>query len=255
MAAQYAIEGTTAKGIAASVERGVTEGGLAPGDALPPVRRLADDLGVSPGTVATAYKELRHQEQVVVLGGVLGGVQEGVRARCGDARLLDHACVLRQPLARDLAGVRHAYPSPIACAPSDLRPSTRTSACAARHEGHADTHTLSRPPAFVAGRFATVRCGLRHVARSPLIAYHVSGAMWPPIQDIDERSAERPEAVQQSASLPAPVGGTVTGGGCSGYAWGVSVLRPASRKTTERSRSDQSAGSSPTVCRRRLSTV
>ncbi|MGW0579407.1 GntR family transcriptional regulator [Streptomyces sp. NPDC002920] len=56
MATQYGISGTTAKGIAASVEQGVADGALGPGAALPPVRRLADDLGVSPGTVATAYK-------------------------------------------------------------------------------------------------------------------------------------------------------------------------------------------------------
>ncbi|MFC8510515.1 aminotransferase class I/II-fold pyridoxal phosphate-dependent enzyme [Streptomyces sp. NPDC057411] len=68
MATQYWISGTTAKGIAASVERGVTEGELAPGDALPPVRRLADELGVSPGTVATAYKELRQRGLVVTRG-------------------------------------------------------------------------------------------------------------------------------------------------------------------------------------------
>ncbi|MFI5801346.1 aminotransferase class I/II-fold pyridoxal phosphate-dependent enzyme [Streptomyces sp. NPDC051561] len=68
MAAQYAISGTSAKEISASVERGVAEGGLAPGDALPPVRRLAEELGVSPGTVATAYKELRGRGIVVTRG-------------------------------------------------------------------------------------------------------------------------------------------------------------------------------------------
>ncbi|MGW2959936.1 aminotransferase class I/II-fold pyridoxal phosphate-dependent enzyme [Streptomyces sp. NPDC001220] len=68
MVTQYGITGTTAKGIAASVERGVAEGSLAPEAALPPVRRLAEDLGVSPGTVATAYKELRRRGIVVTRG-------------------------------------------------------------------------------------------------------------------------------------------------------------------------------------------
>ncbi|MET9903034.1 aminotransferase class I/II-fold pyridoxal phosphate-dependent enzyme [Streptomyces sp. NPDC006446] len=68
MATQYGISGTTAKGIAASVERGVAEGTLEPGTALPPVRALADLLGVSPGTVATAYKELRRRAIVVTRG-------------------------------------------------------------------------------------------------------------------------------------------------------------------------------------------
>ncbi|MFJ3305416.1 aminotransferase class I/II-fold pyridoxal phosphate-dependent enzyme [Streptomyces sp. NPDC086549] len=68
MVTQYVISGTTAKGIAASVERGVAEGALAPGDALPPVRRLADELGVSPGTVATAYKDLRQRGIVATHG-------------------------------------------------------------------------------------------------------------------------------------------------------------------------------------------
>lgn len=62
---------------------------------------------------ALCSRRARHQEQVVVIGGVLGGVEEGVGTRREDARLIHHACVLRQSLARDLAGVSHAYPSPI----------------------------------------------------------------------------------------------------------------------------------------------
>ncbi|TMU99130.1 aminotransferase class I/II-fold pyridoxal phosphate-dependent enzyme [Streptomyces sp. DASNCL29] len=68
MATQYEITGASAKGIAASVEQGVVEGALAPGTALPPVRRLAERLGVSPGTVATAYTELRRRGIVVTQG-------------------------------------------------------------------------------------------------------------------------------------------------------------------------------------------
>lgn len=36
----------------------VSSGELVPGDRLPTVRRLAEDLGVAPGTVARAYREL-----------------------------------------------------------------------------------------------------------------------------------------------------------------------------------------------------
>ncbi|NUO43558.1 MAG: hypothetical protein HOV82_16160, partial [Streptomyces sp.] len=61
--------------------------------------------------VAPCALGARQQQQVFVLGGGLGEV--GVRTVRGDARLFHHACVLRQSLARDLAGVGHAYPSPI----------------------------------------------------------------------------------------------------------------------------------------------
>ena len=36
----------------------VAAGDLRPGERLPPVRRLAEDLGLAPGTVARAYREL-----------------------------------------------------------------------------------------------------------------------------------------------------------------------------------------------------
>jgi DNA-binding transcriptional MocR family regulator len=56
---RYAIQGATANAIAASVEEGARAGRLAPGSALPTVRRLATTLGVSPATVAAAYRGLK----------------------------------------------------------------------------------------------------------------------------------------------------------------------------------------------------
>jgi DNA-binding transcriptional MocR family regulator len=62
---QYRISGSGAKEIAASVERGIEEGGLSPGDPLPAVRSLATRLGVSPTTVAAALADLRSRGLVV----------------------------------------------------------------------------------------------------------------------------------------------------------------------------------------------
>ncbi len=121
MATQYGITGTTAKALSASVERAVTEGALAPGAALPPVRRLAEDLGISPGTVATAYKELRRRGIVVT------------RGRGGTVVAPAPAVASRRPPKvpeglRDLAG---GHPDP-AFLP-DLVPPTRLSPGARSH--------------------------------------------------------------------------------------------------------------------------
>ena len=51
------------------VKRGVIQGLLSPGDALPSVRRLAADIGVNPNTVAKAYRELEHQKVIITLRG------------------------------------------------------------------------------------------------------------------------------------------------------------------------------------------
>ncbi|CAN5272189.1 aminotransferase class I/II-fold pyridoxal phosphate-dependent enzyme [soil metagenome] len=59
MPTQYTIGGRGAASIAASVELGIRRGRLPAGVRLPPVRRLARDLRVSPGTVASAYRVLR----------------------------------------------------------------------------------------------------------------------------------------------------------------------------------------------------
>ncbi|NEE03933.1 aminotransferase class I/II-fold pyridoxal phosphate-dependent enzyme [Phytoactinopolyspora halotolerans] len=53
------ITGRTSREIAESIETGVELGVLRPRQALPSVRGLASRLGVSPSTVATAYRDLR----------------------------------------------------------------------------------------------------------------------------------------------------------------------------------------------------
>ncbi|MEY2247573.1 aminotransferase class I/II-fold pyridoxal phosphate-dependent enzyme [Streptomyces sp. BF23-18] len=126
MATQYSISGTTAKAIAASVERGVAEGALEPGTALPPVRGLAERLGVSPGTVATAYKELRQRAIVVTRGrgGTVVAAAPSVASR-RPPRVPDGL--------RDLAG-GHPDPSllPHLVPPSQLSPGARSHRSAPR---------------------------------------------------------------------------------------------------------------------------
>jgi GntR family transcriptional regulator len=43
------------------VKHGVDVGVLRPGDQLPPIRRVAEDLVINPNTVAKAYRELEHE--------------------------------------------------------------------------------------------------------------------------------------------------------------------------------------------------
>ncbi|GLZ79065.1 GntR family transcriptional regulator [Actinorhabdospora filicis] len=57
------------------METGVRDGHLAPGDALPPVRRLAEDLGLATATVASAYRALRQRGIIETAG------RQGTRVR------------------------------------------------------------------------------------------------------------------------------------------------------------------------------
>lgn len=68
MTALYQITGSTAQGIADCVEDRVRNGGIAAGSVLPPVRALAAELGVSPGTVAAAYRVLRDRGLTIAEG-------------------------------------------------------------------------------------------------------------------------------------------------------------------------------------------
>jgi len=64
----YRVEGQGASQIAASIEAGIREGALGPGDDLLPVRELAAQLGVSPSTVAVAYRALKDRGLVTTRG-------------------------------------------------------------------------------------------------------------------------------------------------------------------------------------------
>ncbi|MFG2521299.1 aminotransferase class I/II-fold pyridoxal phosphate-dependent enzyme [Streptomyces sp. NPDC048527] len=68
MLGEYRIEGRRAAEIAASVERAVGGGDLQPGQLLPPMRELAQRLGVNPNTVAAAYRTLRERGVIETAG-------------------------------------------------------------------------------------------------------------------------------------------------------------------------------------------
>src|SRR3954447_144638 len=76
---RYLRGGRGADGIAGAVERAVADHALSPGDRLPTVRLLADELGVSPTTVAAAYRRLADR------GIVTGEGRHGTRVSAGPA--------------------------------------------------------------------------------------------------------------------------------------------------------------------------
>ncbi|TYB37491.1 aminotransferase class I/II-fold pyridoxal phosphate-dependent enzyme [Micromonospora sp. AP08] len=99
MAARYQISGSSSAAISASVETGIRAGALAPGDALPAVRALAVELGVSPATVAKAYQELRQRGLVVTAG------RHGTRVRPRPPVASRRSALMPPPLpgARDVS--------------------------------------------------------------------------------------------------------------------------------------------------------
>ncbi|PZS25027.1 MAG: GntR family transcriptional regulator [Pseudonocardiales bacterium] len=68
MPVRYSPTGSTAKEIAAGVERAVSAGSLGPGVAILPIRLMAAELGVNPNTVAAAYRLLRERGIVEAAG-------------------------------------------------------------------------------------------------------------------------------------------------------------------------------------------
>jgi DNA-binding transcriptional regulator YhcF (GntR family) len=93
----------------------VERGDLNPGDRLPTVRRLADDLGLATNTVARAYRELE-QAGVIETRGRAGSFVTGNRvegeAKAAAAAFVDRVRALGVPDASALALVQHALRKP-----------------------------------------------------------------------------------------------------------------------------------------------
>jgi DNA-binding transcriptional MocR family regulator len=97
------IGGRGAAAIAESIELAIHRGRIGSGEQLPTVRSLAAELGVSPVTVATAYRNLQQR------GLVIGDGRRGTRVRGDDATPFLSATPMGEGV-RDLA---HGNPDPV----------------------------------------------------------------------------------------------------------------------------------------------
>ncbi|MGO4256690.1 GntR family transcriptional regulator [Marmoricola sp. RAF53] len=102
--------------IRAQVVAHVDSGELQPGDRLPTVRRLAEDLGVAANTVARAYRELE-QSGVIETRGRAGsfvtGDQVERKAKEAAATYLAQVTALGLTPADAVALVRHLEQHPV----------------------------------------------------------------------------------------------------------------------------------------------
>lgn len=99
----YQLTGRTSIELVHEVESALRHGQIGPGDRLPPVRRLAAELGLSPATVASAYRELARRG---VTSGGAGRAGTRVRQR---PPVATHAALPVPPEVRDL---RSGEPDP-----------------------------------------------------------------------------------------------------------------------------------------------
>lgn len=162
MLGEYRIEGRRAADIAASVERAVGAGGLAPGELLPPMRELAVELGVNPNTVAAAYRSLRDRGVIETAG------RRGSRVRPRPATTAREAIGVDVPSGtRDLAT---GNPDPALLPPLG----DALAWAAARHE--AQPVLYGAPPVAVElGRLARAALHADGVPDGPIAV--VSGAL------------------------------------------------------------------------------
>jgi GntR family transcriptional regulator len=90
--------------IVEQVRHAIEVGGLGPGERLPTVRRLAEDLAIAPNTIVKAYGELQRMGLVESRAGVGTVVAEGVEEVARERRVADVFERLRV-LVRDAAAL------------------------------------------------------------------------------------------------------------------------------------------------------
>lgn len=154
MPVRYTPSGSTAREIAAEVERAVTAGALEPGATLAPIRELAAALSVNANTAAAAYRMLR-ERGVVETGGRRGTrVRPRRTAAQLDPRPLDVPAGVR-----DLADGRPAE----GLLPRLAEP-LRLGAAAAAGQGYGDDDVAPRLAAAAHAALSADGVPARHLA-------------------------------------------------------------------------------------------
>jgi DNA-binding transcriptional MocR family regulator len=97
------ITNRSAAGIAEALEQAIDGGRLRSGDLLPPVRRMAERLGISPVTVAAAYRTLSAR------GLVTGAGRRGTRVTARPQGLL---ALPDPPIPQGVRNLAHGNPDP-----------------------------------------------------------------------------------------------------------------------------------------------
>jgi DNA-binding transcriptional MocR family regulator len=146
------IHGDSAGSIAASIEHAVHTGSLVAGQTLPTIRELAGSLGVSPVTVAAAYRQLQSR------GLVVGEGRRGSRVRPNPPTPLDPVRTLALPDGTTDLATGNPDPEWLPSLDTALR---SLSPAAMRYGEGLDFRPLV---AFAAAEFAGDGIAARHIA-------------------------------------------------------------------------------------------
>lgn len=82
------------------VKHAVETGALAPGDQLPGLRKLAEELVMNPNTVAKAYRELEHEGVIEIRHGAGAFIAQNFKPRKATLRLQEGQAIVADAVAR-----------------------------------------------------------------------------------------------------------------------------------------------------------